>query len=178
MKLVKLRFLVELCHCFCLLVSCYIAYSHTENPSLKFNSNHMSHQPSAVDLVLSLWISMENCVVLSLSSRHSLTRNSVKTWFHWLVFSYVYFQTCCCWITAGDIPLHGITRIHEIIDRFWSPRVFLAYYKPLSISRRFLALINAFLRLRRIKAYDRKKLFILNERCSHWHYITFFRITT
>ena len=40
--------------------------------------------------------------------------------------------------------------------QFWSPRVFSANYTTFSKSRRFLTLINAFLRLRHKKEWDRK----------------------
>ena len=46
----------------------------------------------------------------------------------------------------------------SVFGRFWSPRVISAYYSPFSKSCRFLTLINAFLRLRRKKAWDGKKL--------------------
>ena len=38
---------------------------------------------------------------------------------------------------------------HQFPGRFLNPRVFSAYYTPLPKSRRFLTLINVFLRLRR-----------------------------
>ena len=46
----------------------------------------------------------------------------------------------------------------SVFGRFWSPRVFPAYYALVSKSRRFLTLINAFLCLRRKKAWDGKKI--------------------
>ena len=53
---------------------------------------------------------------------------------------------------------HARTQNHFLFSgRFWSPRVISAYYTRLSKSRRFLTLINAFLRLRRKKAWDGKK---------------------
>ena len=45
----------------------------------------------------------------------------------------------------------------SVFGRFWSPRVISAYYTPFSKSLRFLTLINAYLCLRRKKAWDRKK---------------------
>ena len=45
----------------------------------------------------------------------------------------------------------------SVFDRFWSPRVISAYYTLFSKSRRLLTRINAFLPLRRKKAWDRKK---------------------
>ena len=61
---------------------------------------------------------------------------------------------------ADSIPVSG---------RFWSPRVFSAYYTPFSKSRRFLTLINAFLRLRRKKAWDGKNFCHRGNRAVHRH---------
>ena len=45
----------------------------------------------------------------------------------------------------------------SVFGCFWSPRVISAYYTPFSKSLRFLTLINAYLCLRRKKAWDGKK---------------------
>ena len=45
----------------------------------------------------------------------------------------------------------------SVFGRFWSPHVISAYYTPFSKSCRFFTLVNAFLRLRRKKAWDGKK---------------------
>ena len=47
---------------------------------------------------------------------------------------------------------------HQFPGRLLNPRVFSAYYTPFPKSRRFLTLINAFLRLRRKDVWDRRNM--------------------
>ena len=56
----------------------------------------------------------------------------------------------------------------SVFGRFWSPRVFSAYYTLFSKSRRFLPLINDFLRLRLKKAWDGKKSKQLEKLPDNW----------
>ena len=55
-----------------------------------------------------------------------------------------------------------------VFGRLWSPRVFSAYYTTFSKSRGFLTLINDFLRRRRKKDWDGKKLKQLEKVQDSW----------
>ena len=60
-------------------------------------------------------------------------------------------------LESGNLKMSA----HQFSGRFLSPHVFSAYNTLFSKSRRFLTLINAFLRLWRKKAWDGKKFMIL-----------------
>ena len=73
---------------------------------------------------------------------------------------FLYIILMHTWTNACKILVKCVRIQFPFSVDFEAPHVFSAYYTPLSKSRRFLTLINAFLRLRSKKAWDGKKCII------------------